>query len=251
MHYNNVMRILNWILNILLLACATSCINRTEIIDNSHHLFVISVKDVGFTPENNQKATRAIDNGYATTFTKGDQMGLYVLDASGNVKMANLCLTYDGTNWNYPAGATLYYDDTSRKYFTYYPYQSTVVGAPTTSTATTATSFFSTLISNWTPSTDQSSQAKYTASDLMVGTGTVGALASNATRPLIFNMSLMFYITKFFRPSIKQSSRKYFLFFRHFLSIYIDSNTSFSNLLFPECPSKIKSDRDNIGLAPS
>jgi len=188
-HYNNVMRILNWILNILLLACATSCINRTEIIDNSHHLFVISVKDVGFTPENNQKATRAIDNGYATTFTKGDQMGLYVLDASGNVKMANLCLTYDGTNWNYPAGATLYYDDTSRKYFTYYPYQSTVVGAPTTSTATTATSFFSTLISNWTPSTDQSSQAKYTASDLMVGTGTVGALASNATRPLIFNMT--------------------------------------------------------------
>ena len=183
------MRILNWILNILLLICVTSCINHTEITDDSHSLLAISVKDAGFSPENNQKTTRAIDNGYATTFTKGDQMGLYVLDASGNVKMANLCLTYDGTNWNYPAGTTLYYDDTSRKYFAYYPYQSTITDVPATSAATTAANFFSTLISNWKPSTDQSSQAKYTASDLMVGTGAVGTLASNATRPITFNMA--------------------------------------------------------------
>lgn len=183
------MRILNWILNILLLICVTSCINHTEITDDSHSLLAISVKDIGFTPENNQKTTRAIDNGYATTFTNGDQIGLYVLDASGNVKMANLCLTYDGTNWNYPAGTTLYYDDISRKYFAYYPYQNTITGIPTTSAATTATSFFSTLISNWQPSTDQSSQAKYTTSDLMVGTGVVGTLVSNATRPMTFNMT--------------------------------------------------------------
>ena len=51
--------------------------------------------------------TRAVENGFATRFTKGDQIGLYVAKATLNnsgspdrfdkMLHENLCLTYDGT----------------------------------------------------------------------------------------------------------------------------------------------------------
>ena len=184
----NATKILKIVLSIILLLAITSCMSNADDVDGKSYQLAVSVSDSGFTSASGTQTTRATDNGYATTFTKGDQMGLYVVNSSNTVETANLCLKYDGTNWNYPTGTMIYYNSTS-KYFAYYPYQSTITGIPTTSAATTATSFFSTLISNWQPSTDQSSQTKYTASDLMIGTGTVGTLASNATRPITFNMT--------------------------------------------------------------
>lgn len=182
------MKILNIALSMALLLCITSCISNTDVVDGKSYPLAVSVSNSGFTSVSGTKAmTRATESEYVTIFTKGDQIGLYVVNSSNTVETANLCLTYDGTNWNYPTGTMIYYNSTSN-YFAYYPYQSTISGVPTTSAATTATNFFSTLISNWQPSTDQSSQAKYTASDLMVGTGIVGTLASNATRPMTFNM---------------------------------------------------------------
>ena len=162
--------------------------SNADDVDGKSYQLAVSVSDSGFTSASGTQTTRATDNGYATTFTKGDQMGLYVVNSSNTVETANLSLTYDGTNWNYPTGTMIYYNSAS-KYFAYYPYQSTITDVPATSAATTAANFFSILISNWKPSTDQSSQTKYTASDLMIGTGTVGTLASNATRPITFNMA--------------------------------------------------------------
>jgi len=182
-------RILNIVLSMALLLCITGCISNTDAVDGKSYPLSLSVSDSGFTPASDTKATtRATESGYVTTFAKGDQIGLYVVNSSNNVETANLCLTYNGTNWNYPTGSMVYYNSTSR-YFAYYPYQSTLTGAPTTSTATDAATFFATAISDWTPATDQSSPAKYTASDLMVGTGTAGTLYSNATRAMSFSMS--------------------------------------------------------------
>ena len=182
---------LNILLIVMLLSSMASCISNTDVVDGKSYPLAVSVSDYGFTSASGTKATtRATESGYVTTFAKGDQIGLYIVNNSNAVETANLCLTYDGTNWDYPTETTLYYDNTTNKrYFTYYPYQSTLTGAPTTSTATDAATFFATAISDWTPATDQSSQAKYTASDLMVGTGTIGALASNATRPMTFSMA--------------------------------------------------------------
>jgi len=182
-------RILNIVLSMALLLCITGCISNTDMVESKSYPLAVSVSDFGFTSASGTKATtRATESGYVTTFAKGDQIGLYVVNSSNNVETANLCLTYNGTNWNYPTGSMVYYNSTSR-YFAYYPYQSTLTGAPTTSTATDAATFFATAISDWTPATDQSSQAKYTASDLMVGTGIAGTLYSNATRAMSFNMS--------------------------------------------------------------
>ena len=185
-------KILNLALSMALLFGITSCISNTDVVDSKSYSLAVSVSDSGFTSASNTKTTtRATESGYVTTFVTGDQIGLYVVNSSNTVETANLCLTYDGTNWNYPTGSMIYYNSTS-KYFTYYPYQNILIGAPTsnsTSTATDAADFFATAISNWTPATDQSTQAKYTASDLMVGTGVAGTLYSNATRTMSFSMS--------------------------------------------------------------
>ncbi len=161
-------------------------------LENKCYPLAVSVKDNGFVSYNNStKETRTTDNGYATTFAKDDKIGLYVVDGSGNIQTNNLCLTYDGTDWNYPTGTTVYYDNTSTtKYYAYYPYQSTLTGTVNAS-ATDAAGFFSDVITKWAAALpmDQSTQFKYSAADLMVGDGTVGDLIMNATRPLTFNMS--------------------------------------------------------------
>lgn len=142
--------------------------------------------DGGNTPD-----TRAVECGYGTEFTKGDQIGLYVVaqeDASDQYLtrtflQQNLCLTHDGTDWTLPAGTELTYQPPEGGeilYFAYYPYQGGMTGKvniyainesaiPTTE----ARWFFRELIEKWTPADDQSTYEAYTASDLMVARGEV------------------------------------------------------------------------------
>lgn len=176
----------------------------------------ITVTDGGYTPDDaarqstagsdirqnadDRPSTRAADNGYATTFTAGDQIGLYIVKPDGTYAAENIPLTLtdmgDGTSaWQAPATTTLYYEGAAAKYFAYYPYQQTLPAvsntpdapdapdAPDTpdapaepvkpnASATDASGFFAPLISAWTPATDQGTHAAYTASDLMTGCGT-------------------------------------------------------------------------------
>lgn len=135
--------------------------------------------------------TRAVDNGYATEFTKGDQIGLYAAEVTKNAngnpsgfeKMlhTNLCLTYDGTTWTLPSSTELKYnpsDGNDILYFAYYPYQAdaamesyTIDGLNAGAVANTAVDFFHDLIGKWKPRNDQSTYADYTSSDLMVARG--------------------------------------------------------------------------------
>lgn len=131
-----------------------------------------------------------MENGFATGFTKGDKIGLYVakatLNNSGSPDLfdkmlhENLCLTYDGKRWTLPVGTELKYDPTEgRLYFAYYPYQADMDGKKPDGTssegwlAATALEFFHDLIGSWKPRNDQSTYAAYTASDLMVARGEV------------------------------------------------------------------------------
>lgn len=187
----------------------------------------ITVTDGGYTPDDaarqstagsdirqnadNRPSTRAVDNGYATTFTAGDQIGLYIVKSDGNgtsYAAENICLTLtdmgDGTSaWQAPAGTTLYYEGTAAKYFAYYPYQQTLPAVSNTpdapdapaepvkpnASATDASGFFAPLISAWTPATDQGTHAAYTASDLMTGSGTIGAKQTGGTYSLELTMT--------------------------------------------------------------
>lgn len=159
----------------------------------------IIVTDGAYAPEasaanaatdNGAPVTRAVENGFATGFTKGDKIGLYVakatLNNSGSPDLfdkmlhENLCLTYDGKRWTLPVGTELKYDPTEgRLYFAYYPYQADMDGKKPDGTnsegwlAATAPEFFHDLIGSWKPQDDQSTYAAYTASDLMVARGEV------------------------------------------------------------------------------
>lgn len=69
----------------------------------------ITVTDGGYTPDDaarqstarsdirqnadNRPSTRAVDNGYATTFTAGDQIGLYIVKSDGTYAAENIPLT--------------------------------------------------------------------------------------------------------------------------------------------------------------
>lgn len=107
----------------------------------------ITVTDGGYTPDDaarqrtagsdirqnadSRPSTRAVDNGYATTFTAGDQIGLYIVKSDGTYAAENIPLTLtdmgDGTSaWQAPTGTTLYYEGAAAKYFAYYPYQQTL-----------------------------------------------------------------------------------------------------------------------------
>lgn len=151
----------------------------------------VSVTDSGYTSGNpSATATRAEEDGYTTRFTAGDQIGLYAVKG-GAIIASNVCLTATGDGGNviaWSASTTLYYEGAGVKYFAYYPYQSDLAGTPDAD-ATDAAGFFSDVVSQWTPATDQGTYARYTAADLMTGSGTLGSRQADDTYPLSFTLA--------------------------------------------------------------
>ncbi|MEG1564861.1 MAG: hypothetical protein RR365_14230, partial [Bacteroides sp.] len=140
----------------------------------------ITVTDGGYVDSNPR--TRATENGYTTQFTAGDQIGLYIV-MDDKIVSNNLPLTYDGSKWtgeSYYTGA--------KKYFAYYPYQANLKGT-LDPTATTATAFFANVITQWTPITNQSTYATYTAQDLMTGSSKLSIKQADGTYFLAFTMT--------------------------------------------------------------
>src|SRR5574344_1192664 len=148
-----------------------------------------TVTDQGFTSSDAKAKTRTSESGTTTSFTSGDKLGMYIVDGSGTVVKANICLTYDGSSWT--SSDLFYYDSsnmTGYKFFAYYPYSATTTTVA--GSATDAKTFFASKISGWTPATKQATPAQYTASDLMVGAGTVGAVnTTTGTFPVTFAMT--------------------------------------------------------------
>lgn len=163
-------------------------------------LLNISVTDGGYalskpstSARNAVPRTRAVENGYATAFTAGDQIGLYVVNPDHSYAAANLRLTLTDTGsgtlvWQAPAGTKLYYEGATAKYFAYYPYRLTLEGN-LVPTATTAADFFANVAWQWTPATDQSTHTAYTAQDLMTGSGTTGGKQPGDKVSLSFTMT--------------------------------------------------------------
>lgn len=189
----NILHIL-WAAAVIPLALA-SC--RQELVpgetDGSHaQPFLITVTDGGYAAEATD-GSRATENGYTTTFTAGDQCGLYIVRGT-EIVYNNIRLTAtDGTDgsliWQTPAGTNLGGGLPDEHYFLYYPYQEDMEGNVTVTDATTDdAAFFAPLISGWQPKADQSDYADYTASDLMTAAGTVTANA-DGTLSLSFPMA--------------------------------------------------------------
>ncbi len=107
-----------------------------------------------------------------SSFVSGDAAGMYVVDQNGNVRNDNVCLTYDGTQWT--ASETVNYSP-QFQYFAYYPYSGGGLAHEEGSiqAGTTASDFFASGISAFSPAADQSTAASFNASDLQVAKATV------------------------------------------------------------------------------
>ena len=189
------------LLNAGLLACAllmtlsgcSSDETLTGDVNTSVKSMKINVSDGMFTSvDNNGAKTRATDSGTGTTFSSGDAIGIFAVKSDGTLALTNAKYTYDGTSkWlnsdntdklPYYAGA---------KYFAYYPYQESLASTKYDATKATANTFFGTLISSWTPAADQSTQAKYTAQDLMVSMATVDVSTGSSSFTMSHQMSMV------------------------------------------------------------
>lgn len=117
---------------------------------------------------------------FKTAYASGDKIGLYIVDASGKVVLANYPFTFNGSKWT---SAATVINRSGYKYYAYYPYQSSLSGGPavdgSVNAGVAASSFFGTAVTNWTIPADQSVLATLTAKDLQYG-GNISASTTGA-----------------------------------------------------------------------
>lgn len=169
-------------------SCSQEEIETTVSQADSKAALKITVSDTGVKGD---AATRATDNGYATTFVAGDAIGVYgvkdnrVVDGINNKKFT---LQDDGT-WKV-TGEVIEYTEAEMgdiKFFAYYPYCETDdarLGGATFDAASSAP--FAEFVSNWT--IDYAEAASYTSNDLMISKST-SVEANGAVGELNFTMS--------------------------------------------------------------
>lgn len=121
--------------------------------------------------------TRATDSDYATEFDDGDQIGLTVVK-DGAVLHNNLTLTYNGTAWALPSATELWYFENA-EYIAYYPYDGDMSAVIEGATDKTGTGIEAAIFEAFRPKTNQSIYADYTASDLMLWSGTKAGTAND------------------------------------------------------------------------
>lgn len=173
---------------------------------------------------------------FSMSFQSGDAIGLYAVDRTGKVVIANQKYTFSGSTWateepiEYVTGLGSY------AFFAYYPWQSSLSGAPTlnsTPDITTASTFFAAAVSAWTPAADQSTVNKFTSQDFMVAKGVnttpyfhevqvsftmahqMGLLVTKASLPYydIDNPSDTWEVTQSFSPNIPYAIGSNYYFF--------------------------------------
>lgn len=113
---------------------------------------------------------------FNSAYKDGDAIGIYAINARGEVTQANVKATYDGTKWSLPGGEKLR-NNTSIHYFAYFPYvkdgdqklaSMPRVGAPVSlDNLSSEHAFFKGLEDNW-EMKDQSTLEKLNAADLQV-----------------------------------------------------------------------------------
>ena len=119
------------------------------------------------------------------SFTTNDAIGLYVVDKNNQIVESNVKLTLGSDNkW---ATSKKFLKLAGYKYFAYYPYNKSDDQKVNTS-ASDASTFFDSKISNWNPAQDQHSALL--SQDLQVATGVVGQDASTLKFSMEHSMGL-------------------------------------------------------------
>ncbi len=154
------------LLAILLFGWAGCSQNEEEVPGNVRNGIVLNVTDTGII--SNEPSTRTEDTGFVTTFTQGDQIGLFaVKDGAILDEINNMPFTFNGSSWS---GKPILYDDrlVGVNFYAYYPYQSEMTGK----TDLIGDDFFAPLAAGWELTTEQSDQKAYAKQDLMTSNAT-------------------------------------------------------------------------------
>ena len=95
------------LLAILLFGWVGCSQNEEEVPGNVRNGIVLNVTDTGII--SNEPSTRTEDTGFVTTFTQGDQIGLFaVKDGAILDEINNMPFTFNGSSWS---GKPILYDD--------------------------------------------------------------------------------------------------------------------------------------------
>lgn len=148
-------------LSLLFLLCTSvlcGCANDDEqILSTDGSTLTVHATANGFASADGVN-TRASESGYTTTFTEGDQIGVFaVKDGRAIEACKNVQLTYNGRGWE---GDAVYYY-TGAEYFAYYPYDENMRDKTSVEE----------IVAAFTPQPDQSTNENYTKSDLMTADG--------------------------------------------------------------------------------
>ena len=122
----------------------------------------------------NYPAPSTWGNAYIRSdYNNGDEVGLYAIDAQGNVQVDNLKLTRTGGKWVDSNNSTPLYSP-GLTWFMYHPWKNGGLahsGKKGGVVVTTADDFFEDGVSNWTINPDQHLQNDFLAQDLQIATG--------------------------------------------------------------------------------
>lgn len=140
--------------------------------------FEIQIVDLGQEP----LSRAATDVNYQTTFTNGDQVGLYAVKAGAIVGgIENTPLTYADGKWT-PAEPLRYSSDyEGATFYAYFPYDEESLFDPTQGDP------FAEKVAQWSIATDLSSEELFAANDLM--TGSAEALLSSGRYSMTIGLS--------------------------------------------------------------
>ena len=162
-----------WVLNQLKLfvACMTgmitvSCTDYMEDYTPTNDETSVKIQVVDQKIMDYDAITRTAYSGITTSFENGDTIGIYAVQGT-TVKYANIKATYYNGEWT-PESFIKF--SRNYTYYAYFPYRRSP-SAPDFTQATVDTKF-ATLISGWSIAADQSSDAAFKASDLMLAQGT-------------------------------------------------------------------------------
>ena len=161
---------MKYILNILLVAIAFAACSTDNLLETEKMPMEISVDVASFAGKTQDVSTRAsVNNGIYTTFAEGDDLGVFVVDKSGNFVANNLRYVVAKTGNAYPVDGSgnvvisnIYYN-AECKYFAYAPYDEQYDGCNSVAEIKQKyTSVFNTKYA------DQSTPEKYCAADLLI-----------------------------------------------------------------------------------
>lgn len=170
------------LLAILLFGWAGCSQNEEEVPGNVRNGIVLNVTDTGII--SNEPSTRTEDTGFVTTFTQGDQIGLFAVKGDAILdEINNMPFTFNGSSWS---GKPILYDDrlAGVTFYAYYPYQPEMTGK----TDLIGDDFFAPLAAGWELTTEQSDQKAYAKQDLMTSNATA-LIGENGNYSLSFQLT--------------------------------------------------------------